>query len=82
MEKSRLEQIIKALNTKGVTRPCPRCNNPRFEIVGEAIVPLNDQPGITVVGGPAIPVVLVACSNCGYLTQHAQGPLNLMKGQQ
>lgn len=79
MEKNRQDEIIEALTAKGVNRPCPRCGEPRFEIVGEAVVPLNDKPGTVVVGGPAIPVILVACSNCGYLTQHAQGPLKLIR---
>lgn len=81
MEKARQDQVIKALTEKGVNRPCPRCGNNNFEVVGEAIVPINDNPTAIVIGGPAIPVVLVACSRCGYLTHHALGPLGLMKEQ-
>ncbi len=79
MENERVQLIIQALTGKGVKMPCPRCGQSRFEVVGEAIVPINETPGTLVVGGPAIPVVLVACSHCGYLTQHAQGPLGVMR---
>ena len=79
MEKSRQDEVIKALTEKGVNQPCPRCGNSNFEVVGESVVPINDKPGMLVIGGPAIPVVLVACNRCGYLTQHALGPLGLTK---
>lgn len=55
--------------------------DPNFEIVGESVIPLNDDPGRVVIGGPAILVILVACTMCGYLTHHAQGPLGLTRGQ-
>lgn len=79
MDTDRQNEAIQALRSKGVSQPCPRCRNDRFEVVGEAVVPLNEEPGKVVVGGPAVPVILVACSNCGLLTQHAQGPLGLIR---
>lgn len=80
METERQRRIINALNMKGVNRPCPRCGNPNFEVVGESVVSLQESPGTFTIGGPAIPVALVACNNCGYLTEHALGPLGLLAG--
>lgn len=79
MDEQRQREAIEALTTKGVKQPCPRCGNDRFEVVGEAMIALSEEPGTVVVGGPAVPVILVACSNCGLLTHHAQGPLGLIR---
>lgn len=77
----RKQEIIKALTEKGVNKPCPRCGNAQFEVVGESIVTLQETPGTFAIGGPGIPVALVACNRCGYLTQHALGPLGLLGGK-
>ena len=81
MDNQRQEDVIRALTSHGVKLSCPRCGNERFEFIGESVIPLNEQPGIAVASSSAIPVVLVACTMCGYITQHAQGPLNLLGGQ-
>jgi hypothetical protein len=28
---------------------------------------------------PAIPVILIACKNCGFIAQHAAGPLGVAR---
>lgn len=81
MDQQRRDQLVTALQAKGVNRPCPRCGNSRFELVGESVIAINETPGAIVVGGPAVPVVLVACAMCGYVTQHAQGALGVMRGE-
>ena len=80
MEQKRLEQIVQALTAKGVNKPCPRCGNPKFSVVGETNIPLQEDPNVFAIGGPAIPTIIVACDKCGYITQHAQIPLGLAKG--
>jgi ribosomal protein S27AE len=80
MEQKRLDQIVQALTEKGVNRPCSRCGNAKFSIVGETLIPLQDDPSVFSIGGPSIPTVVVACDNCGYITQHATAPLGLMRG--
>lgn len=80
LERERGQKLIQALRDKGVDRPCPRCGTTRFDVVGEALVALNDDPNMITVGGPSIPVVLVACSHCGFLSQHAQAVLGVMRG--
>jgi uncharacterized Zn finger protein len=82
MEQTRLNEIASILNTKGVRLPCPRCGQLKFSIVGESYISIQETPGTFVIGGPTIPTIIVACDNCGYVTQHAKGPLGLMKGVQ
>ena len=81
MEEVRLKEVIKALSEAGVNNPCPRCTNIHFEVIGESMISIQEDPSTLVVGGPAVPVVLVACNKCGFITQHALGPLKLTRGQ-
>jgi hypothetical protein len=80
MDKARQEQAIIALKEKGATPPCPRCLNKQFEVIGEAAIPLASERGSQWFGpAPAVPVILVSCNNCGYITQHATGLLGLAR---
>ena len=78
MDATRRQHIISALEAKRVNMPCPRCGTRSFDLVAESTIQIQERPGTFVVGGPAIPVVVVACSNCGFITEHAIGPLGLM----
>ena len=78
MDESRKKRMVDALQAKNL-KPCPRCGNANFEFVGESIVNLQTQQGILTIGGPGVPVALVACNNCGYLSHHALGVLGLLK---
>ena len=80
MEHKRLNEIVSALTNKGVSKPCPRCDHAKFSVVGETLIPLQEDPSVLTIGGPSIPTIIVACDNCGYLTQHAAAPLGLMRG--
>lgn len=80
MEQNRLDQVVRALQSKGVNRPCSRCGHLKFSVVGETQISLQEDPNAFVIGGPSIPAVVVACDNCGYLTQHASVPLGLAAG--
>jgi uncharacterized Zn finger protein len=81
MDKERQEEIIRVLQAKGVDKPCPRCGNEKFELIGETGIPLNERPNPLMFStmGAVLPVVLIACSHCGYLTHHAQGLLGLVR---
>ncbi len=81
IDKNRNDQIIKVLEAKGARQPCSRCGAARFEIVGESNIPLQDDPNILRIGGPSVPTVIVACSSCGHVWQHALGVLGLLRGQ-
>jgi uncharacterized Zn finger protein len=80
MEQNLLNEVVAKLNEKGVRMPCPRCGQAKFSIVGESFIAIQENPNAIVIGGPSIPTVIVACDNCGYITQHAKGPLGLLKG--
>src|SRR5262249_42884459 len=67
MDKNEQEQVINILTEKGATQPCPRCQNLAFDVVGDAVLPMTKQPWI--LGGlqAGLPLILVACTNCGYI---------------
>ena len=83
MDKRRQEQVIIALKEKGATQACPRCRNLEFEVIGESMITLNREPqmvpGLPGYAPPAIPIILVSCTNCGYIAQHATRLLNLKR---
>lgn len=78
MEKETKEKIAQALQEKKVNQPCPRCTKGHFDVVGYHFIPLNPNPNTLVIGGPTVPAVIIACLNCGFITEHALGPLGLM----
>ena len=83
MDDDRQIRIIAALQAKGATQFCPRCRHKEFEVIGESTIALNQEP--TVIPGipgpvpPGIPVILVSCTNCGYIAQHATRLLDLKR---
>jgi predicted nucleic-acid-binding Zn-ribbon protein len=84
MDKQRQEQIIIALKEKGATQPCPRCRNLEFEVIGESMVEISQEGRRRIVDTPmleipAVPVILVSCTNCGYIAHHATRLLDLKR---
>jgi hypothetical protein len=82
MNQEKKEKIIKGLLEKKVNQPCSRCQSLNFEVVGQTFILLNEDPKVFAVGGPAIPSAVIACSQCGFITLHALGPLGLMPKKQ
>ena len=79
MPEERKKEIIKALEERGAKLPCPRCGNQQFTLVeGYFNQTVQTELKGFVLGGPAIPSVVVACSKCGFLSQHALGALGLL----
>ena len=76
------DDIAKKLNDKKATLPCQRCGQGSFSVLDgySKLSILNNFKSLnsTVLGGPSVPVVLVACNNCGAITQHALGALGLL----
>jgi len=71
------EQIADALYKKSI-EPCPRCKSLNFDIIGQTMLAINDDIKVLKIGGPSIPCAIVTCSNCGFITLHSIGILNLM----
>lgn len=80
MDKQRVDEYARALVKKGVSAPCPRCSFNEFAIVGESMLPIQEKPDVMTLGGPSVPVVMVACKKCGFLSLHAVRPLGMMLG--
>jgi len=74
------DKIADLLTKKGAVHPCHRCGRASFTVLeGYSNLILQDDISIgLVIGGPSVPVVLVACSNCGAITSHALGALGLL----
>lgn len=88
MDQRRLEEIIDALNRKQVTKPCPRCSSNEFSIIGESEIQitksfspsgpaLGHMMGLYQQNTATLPIIIVTCDNCGYISQHALEALNL-----
>lgn len=77
--KERIDEIIKTLEKRRATRPCPRCGNRDFTIEsGYFNQPIqSDLKGLSI-GGRSIPSAIVICIKCGYISQHALGVLGLL----
>ena len=77
------QRIVSALEERGVTLPCPRCGNATFELVdGYFNQPVQEGLESFSIGGPSIPSVVITCSRCGYMTQHAIGALGLLNREE
>ena len=82
MKKVEKEEIIEQLLKKGVDRPCPRCGNDAITLVdGFFNQTVQDDASDFVIGGASIPTIVTACTNCGFLSQHALGVLGLLPHQ-
>jgi hypothetical protein len=44
VNKEREQVIIAALQANGINKPCPRCGNSAFQLLGEALIGLNEDP--------------------------------------
>ena len=91
MDKNRLNEIIKSLENKQVNQPCPRCSSNNFSIVGESEISVTQRMppagGLMGLAGSTpkiitMPIIIVTCNNCGYVSQHAQAALGLTYHQE
>lgn len=76
-EKGEIAAIIKSRIT---VLKCPMCGLNSFTISdGYVFNEVHDDYKHRVIGGAGIPSVLLVCSNCGFISQHAIGALGLLK---
>jgi hypothetical protein len=78
VDQSQKLDFIAQLTEKRAIEPCPRCQNPQFELLGEGSIPFEEdketRPFSHLVSRPkssVIPIIILACNNCGYITYHA-----------
>ena len=72
-------KIVEALQKRGARLPCPRCGNQNFTLLdGYFNQPVQTELGGLVLGGPSVPSVVVICTRCGFMAQHALGALGLL----
>ena len=91
MDRNRLNEVIEALNKKNINQPCPRCSTNNFSVVGESEISvvkppppprgLLDMAGLSAPIKTTMPVIIVTCDNCGYVSQHAQAALGLFSAK-
>lgn len=75
-EKARL---MRALEERRATAPCPRCAHTTFSVLdGYFSQVIQTQLPALVLGGPIVPFAIIVCMNCGFMSQHALGVLNLL----
>ena len=75
-----VEDISNKLMDRGAHLPCHRCGNKTFAIIdvySKFIIDEDTEYLPSKINGRSIPVVLVACENCGAITPHAFKALNL-----
>jgi len=83
MDQSTRDEIAKRLQEKGAVLPCPRCGHKNFFVFdGYFNHTLQDELKGIVLGGKSVPCALVACSNCGYISQHALGAIGMLPSEQ
>lgn len=77
-------EIGRLLTEKGADRPCQRCGAESFAVIDKfAYIHLQDDLSQAIrLGGPAIPVVVTVCENCGAVNLHAVAALGLMPGKE
>lgn len=72
------QKVTQALEAKGVSSQCPRCNQNRWDSIDQyAQFSMSATTSDVTIGGATIPAVGLACANCGFLTWHAAATLGL-----
>lgn len=73
------QAIIKALEERGVRHECPRCGNPNFAVGdGYFINPVQKDFSNFNLGGLSVPSIVLICTKCGFISQHALGSLGFL----
>ena len=83
-EKQKITDTLKKLGAK---LPCPRCKNRSFSILdgylNQPIQKSIPRSATDIINeGPFISSIVVACSRCGYLSQHATSVLGLLPAEE
>lgn len=80
MNQEKQQDIIKILNKKIGSAPCPMCGNKHFILAdGYFCNSIQDNFNNITIGGKNVPAIAVICQNCGFISQHALGILGLLQ---
>lgn len=72
-------QIASIISKKLTNTKCPMCGSNKFSISdGYVFNEIHSDYKHRILGGAGIPSVLLICSNCGFISQHAIGALGLL----
>lgn len=71
------DEVVQFFRERKTRDECPICGTADWILPDEeerysSYLPLGDDDGKIRIGGPHIPIVVVVCSNCGFLRQHAK----------
>lgn len=78
-KKKIIENLNKKLQERGRSLVCPACGNNNFILAdGFSNDLLQDQLGGLVIGGPAIPEIVVVCNHCGHILKFSAGLLGFL----
>src|SRR4029077_9083265 len=74
-----VSRLTERLQKYGLPPKCPMCGNQNFAIADAYFLNLL-QPDLKSIslGGPTIPSIAIVCTNCGLISQHALGSLDLL----
>lgn len=79
MTQEQKDRIVKTLQERGALLPCPRCGHTQFTILdGYFYHVLQFELPNYSIGGAGVPAIGIACTNCGFLSEHALGALGLL----
>lgn len=80
--KEEKEEIVKVLIEKLPHMECPMCHNRHFIIAdGYTMLGVQDVKDQVILGGQSMPVIGLACSQCGFISFHSLGILGLLEQQ-
>lgn len=79
MDDANKNKVATALQAKIQNMVCPMCHHTKFTLVDGcfANVIQENLPTLSL-DGKFIPTVSIICGNCGFISQHAAGVLNVM----
>jgi len=76
-------KIAKRLNEKIKDITCPMCHQHSFIIAdGYFNNTVQDHLDGLALGGTTIPTASIICANCGFVSQHSLGVLNLLPNKE
>jgi hypothetical protein len=80
------QKITETLKKRGAKLPCPRCKNRNFAILdGYFNQSIQNSIPVSITDitnkGPFISSVVIVCTHCGYLSQHALSVLGLLPAE-